>query len=275
MNNCLCLKLKSSVQRDDLFKLTDVIFNLYEDTYITSAKLVSAKANASGCTFRIIGNAYFMDSSSVPQGKTLNVGASSVSFYIYSPDNNSKLIISDPENLVSVDFVYVKLSPVNDVQLQRLTAIEKFASASSSFSADISNLSNKANLNGLTVVGLTGNVSSLVNTPNLTFISTTSGGNKLSGDAALVADNIILIITGSTLSYTTRATTKKAVILNGGVNIGDRIDAYFNNFVECVDPGNPSFKVISVAGTRTSSSDAAVATLKSRGYTVKVNGETL
>ena len=48
-----------------------------------------------------------------------------------------------------------------------------------------------------------------------------------------------------------------------------------NDFSNCVVPDNVSTKIISVQGTRTSASDAAVADLKSKGYTIIVNGTTL
>jgi len=59
--------------------------------------------------------------------------------------------------------------------------------------------------------------------------------------------------------------------------MGDYIDAMLINQSNCqIGIDTSEFgRTISVHDTRTSASDAAVATLKSKGYTVKVNGEVL
>lgn len=75
----------------------------------------------------------------------------------------------------------------------------------------------------------------------------------------------------SNCTWNGRPNGMEAIIFKA-TNIGDKIDAYLNDLVNCTDI---SEKSISVKGTRTSSSDNAVSALKLRGYSISVNGEKL
>lgn len=58
----------------------------------------------------------------------------------------------------------------------------------------------------------------------------------------------------------------------------DDVDRMLNNQAQCkayIHPSNPYMNAISVYGPRTSASDSAVTTLKSKGYAVTVNGTNL
>ncbi len=71
---------------------------------------------------------------------------------------------------------------------------------------------------------------------------------------------------------TTRASSASPITLEGAAHMGDYIDAMLNNIVNCNGP-MINGKVLRLVGTRTSASDAAVATLQSNGWTITVTPE--
>ena len=67
----------------------------------------------------------------------------------------------------------------------------------------------------------------------------------------------------------TRPSSAKICIFSGGADFGDDIDAMLINQANCQN-GDTSAAFI-IKGNRTSASDAAVATLQSKGYTIWIN----
>lgn len=55
----------------------------------------------------------------------------------------------------------------------------------------------------------------------------------------------------------------------------DNIDGMLNDFSNCIVPSKSDgahYSIISINGSRTSASDTAVSSLKSKGYIIRVNG---
>lgn len=101
--------------------------------------------------------------------------------------------------------------------------------------------------------------------------------SKLTGDLALLPSNCAFVSLlndkGSTFTWSNRPTSANIIALEGGVKV-DNIDKVLNNLMNCQVGYRSSdpyyYKVISLKGTRTSESDAAVQALQSKGYTVSI-----
>lgn len=101
---------------------------------------------------------------------------------------------------------------------------------------------------------------------------------SVNGDISGLSPNLIFITlqgTSTNLSWSSRPSSSNIFAIEGGVKLSN-IDIMLEDMSNCVVPSNkPStsmYSIISVAGERTSVSDAAVSSLKSKGYTIKVNG---
>ena len=102
-------------------------------------------------------------------------------------------------------------------------------------------------------------------------------GINIQGDISLLSAKLIRLINdggNSNCSWGNSRPSSSNVFAITGINI-DNIDGMLNDFNNCVVPSKPSseitYSIISVYGSRTSASDTAVSSLKSKGYTIKVN----
>ena len=96
--------------------------------------------------------------------------------------------------------------------------------------------------------------------------------SKLTGDLAILPDVCNEVATyfdkGSVFTWSTRPSSAYIIAL-GGAPLPSNVDKMLQDQAQC-KVGTPTKKVISVIGTRTSASDAAVATLQQKGYTVSI-----
>ena len=103
-------------------------------------------------------------------------------------------------------------------------------------------------------------------------------GINIQGDISLLSAKLLRLINdkgNSNCSWGNSRPSSSNVFAIYGININN-IDGMLNDFNNCVVPSKPSsdisYSTINVLGTRTSASDAAVSSLKSKGYIIKVNG---
>lgn len=95
------------------------------------------------------------------------------------------------------------------------------------------------------------------------------------GDLAVMHPNLCYIDCGSGVGYTwsSRPSSSKIIAIPNKATMGN-IDKMLQDQAQCqvgfTSSDNTSYKTITVAGTRTSASDAAVAALQSKGYTVSI-----
>ena len=102
---------------------------------------------------------------------------------------------------------------------------------------------------------------------------------KLQGDLSLLPASLLFITNGNNESRcswnNSRPSSSNIFTIEGGLPV-DNIDGMLNDFSNCVVPSDrpsyPYYSTIAVVGSRTSASDAAVSSLKSKGYTIRVNG---
>ena len=106
--------------------------------------------------------------------------------------------------------------------------------------------------------------------PNVTMLvsENSSPDYILTGDLSKLNPKIeFLSFSGHTTNFTWKGTKGGKIIACDNCNFGNDLDAFLNNMAK-LEAG--TYKTISVIGTRTSASDAAVATLQQKGYTVSV-----
>lgn len=135
---------------------------------------------------------------------------------------------------------------------------------------DISSFANLTNIDTLHLQNGTGDIASLKSLSKLVqFICY----GTLSGDLAKMPDATYSLFCSSTSRFTwsNRPTTAYILSINGSPYI-ENLDAMLINQANCknLETSVESFKKIIVSGTRTSASDAALATLQQKGYTISV-----
>lgn len=115
------------------------------------------------------------------------------------------------------------------------------------------------------------------NYPSLISTAGVFRGNSVYGDISKIGNEnfITMVDNNSKFSWKTeRNNSYKILALEGIPNFGEDLDAMLINQAKCVvgfTSSDSSFKkAITARGTKTSASDAAVATLQQKGYTVLV-----
>lgn len=273
-NNCLVTKLKGVVDNDNLFKITDLVFelNVYTSTFDhEKVRIVSLTDPSTTDTYRLTGDAYFLD-----VDKTTNLGqvlqaSGDKSFYIISPSEGNKLIISSKGRLTQFKPGYfpLKCYPTAMGNNNLMSVV----SWSPVFKVEVNSLLNSG-ISEVEVHGLYGDISNLPTFNNLRTLSSTSdGGTGLYGDLSKLKGSVDRINCSGNFTWTSngRSTTLPYIVLDGSVGLGDDVDNYLINSAACLDTTSRE-KTISIRGNRTSASDAAVNILKSRGATIKING---
>jgi hypothetical protein len=163
--------------------------------------------------------------------------------------------------------------------LKALTALTYLSLSNTQVSGNIGDLKALTALTNLslsnTQVPLTGDISELSVLSKCTEMSIKY--SKLTGDLAILPVSCRFVSfqndKGSVFTWSTRPSTAKIIAIEGNVSITN-IDKMLQDQAQCQVgfSSNDSewYKKISCVGTRTSASDAAVATLQSKGYTVSI-----
>lgn len=105
-------------------------------------------------------------------------------------------------------------------------------------------------------------------------------GANISGDISLLPASLRLLTNTNGISNcywnNSRPSSSNIFGISGKVKVNN-IDNMLNDFNNCVVPSNlpQTYANISISGTRTSASDAAVSGLKNKGYKIELNGVVL
>ena len=165
------------------------------------------------------------------------------------------------------------------VNLKNLTALTTLNLANTRVSGDIVNLKNLTALTTLNLYGehtsLTGNIDELSALSKCTEISFKY--SKLTGNLAALPSVCRFASfqkdKGSVFTWGTRSSSAKIIAIEGNATLNN-IDKMLQDQAQCqvgFSSGDAIwYKTIQVAGNRTSVSDAAVATLQQKGYTISI-----
>ena len=298
MGKCLVTKLNGTVDIDNLLRIGEI--------RLINTKLPNPTANSQymSLTFskdanlEIVGDAYFTDINlSENKGKTKSCLANQNSAF-YMSNNDCQIAILDKYSLIKVETNAHRVGDLEDLRFSK--GLSSIIASNSGQTGDISNLKNLTALTTLSLSStqVSGNISNLKNLTALTTLSLSStqvsgdigelrtltkctemflGGNKLTGDLATLPSVCKYISLendkGSVLTWGTRPSSAKIIAMVGTATLTN-IDKMLQDQAQCqvgFSESDPSWKkLIQIAGTRTSASDAAVQTLQSKGYTVSI-----
>ena len=212
--------------------------------------------------------------------------------------------IANLKNLTALTSIVLSDTQVSGdiANLKNLTALTKVSSNNTQVSGDIANLKNLTALTSINLLGtqVSGDIANLKNLTALTSISlynkqvpltgdigqlsTLSSCvsislkySKLTGDLAILPSKLRFVSfakdKGSVFTWSTRQSTAKIIAIDGNASLTN-IDQMLQDQAQCQVGFLPNdaawFKIISCVGTRTSASDAAVATLQQNGYTISI-----
>ena len=157
-------------------------------------------------------------------------------------------------------------------ELSKLTNLIKLSIDYTKVTGDIAvfgKMTNLSDIPGVNKTLVTGDISVYKNAKNksLQFSET-----SVYGDLSILPNNV-LWLQGGTGTFTWTGIKNRTNILAVSGCKCDKIDTYLNDIatLEAKFAGEDSwYKTISLKGTRTSASDAAVQTLQSKGYTVSI-----
>lgn len=189
--------------------------------------------------------------------------------------------IADLKNLTALTNLAANNTKLSGdiADLKKLTALTKLNLYNTLVSGDIADLKKHTALTDLKLTNfatpIVGDVGSFHSMGSLRTISLQS--SQLSGDLANLPASCIFISllndAGSTLTWGTRPSSAKIIAIEGNAKL-ENIDKMLQDQAQCqvgfVSGSEQYLKKISVVGTRTSASDAAVQTLQSKGYTVSI-----
>ena len=196
-------------------------------------------------------------------------------------DSSTTGDLSDFTHLVALKTLSgIRVSGLNgDISnLSSLMNIESISLGATSINGSINSLVNLPALNDLCVDycrNITGDISKfndIISRFKVLFIHDTS----ISGDISNLDTTVFLVPSQySNFSWKNTRPASKYIMSLSSFNLGEDVDKMLIDQAECIKPTIESPYIIDVYGTRTSSSDSAVSKLKSKGYTIKINGATI
>ena len=298
--DCLITKLKGTVNDGSLPKLGSMLFKLRT----TTKNLVKIEAIGKDVSFSSADGSNVFSTSSGGEEKTnvINVGESNTIFYvdaskgvIISIDNKYNLEKLDvyrstdtDELTVDLNFEDLKyckklsrlaltyMTLTGDISaFQNLTALTTIDLSSTQVTGDISAFQN---LTALTTISLystnvTGSLDSLANLPSVLVFD--MGNKTLTGDYFKFLNehtNSDVVCSGN-FNYTTKSWSGKSYRRIGGDDFTcNNLDNFLNDFqfVSVSSTNSSVSPAITMLGTRTTASDAAISTLQGKGFTVTV-----
>ena len=291
MSKCLVTKLNGVVNNNAILKLGGFRIKVIDAP--SSTRNIWLKTDKK-LNLSIIGDGYFLDNTGTNNiGKTLTLG----------PENRNEVRFSNGTYEISVtpkyDITEIETKGTNCIvdvssfnysksikrlidrnfcfigkaDLSNLTLLEDLNLEKTNTSFDLSSVESLNRARDILLNNVTGNVKYLYGLKSLNVLSLKKA--NINGDIAkLPSSTYVLAVTGTTdFIWSNRDTKGYILAIEGNPKINN-IDQMLINQAQCVKHPFPAdeewYKVISATGNRTSASDAAVATLQQKGYTVSV-----
>lgn len=289
---CLVTKLNGSVNNENLFRLGELRIHIpggateYLEMYAAMSKSGKFKSNKE--------HLYGDTQGTRDLGDVVNINAGSDAGAFASPNelfvsllekyNLTKLIIKGGlyVNLDNLEYCDQLTSmsmegdcdgDIGDISSLMLAKSLKYFSApnKSKLIGDISSIANHPSLTNLDiagskVIGIIDNFSSNASIKSLYIQRTTIGG-----DISKMPSNLHMVASTNQgrFFWSTERNSTFPIITLENVYLGEDLDKMLINQAKC-PASDESYKVIMCSGSRTSSSDSAIATLQTKGYTVSV-----
>ena len=308
MNKCLVTKLNGSSNNSELLRLGEMRIGISKvDSPNHWTQGLSIRVNKL-TVLEIIGDGYFTDENlTANNGKkiTLNPGVynkvyvSNGNFEVAILDKYALVVMIDYDTYSEGNSIYSqKNKSISDIGIfkyckaltslllpntqvsgdianfKTLTALTKLELPNTQVSGDIASLKTLTALTSLSLsnqqIPLTGEISALSTLSKCKTMSLQF--SKLTGDLAILPDAcygvFLYFDKGSVFTWSTRPSSAYIIALEQA-SLSSNVDKMLQDQAQC-QVGPIANKVISVTGTRTSASDAAVATLQQKGYTISI-----
>lgn len=281
MGKCLITKLNGSVQNDSLLRIGEFCIKVSKVESPTANSQRFVVNNSKDAQLRIIGDGYFTNETlSENKGKALNITANTETT-VYLSNGDYEIVVSEKYSLTQVG-TYTRTSWLEykgklsfDIDSLKYSPNISFLPLSNTqVTGDIAVF---GKLTGLTKVPdinythVTGDIAVYKNTK---FTSLNLLGTSVYGDLSILPNNVLWVQARKTTGmFTWTGIKNRTNILAVESCKCDKIDAFLNDMatLEAKFADEQTwYKTISLIGTRTSASDAAVQTLQSKGYTVSI-----
>lgn len=282
MGKCLITKLNGSVQNDSLLRIGEFCIKVSKVESPTADSQRFIVNNSKDAQLRIIGDGYFTNETlSENKGKALNITANTETT-VYFSNGDYEVVVSEKYSLTQVG-TYIKTSwkeyngklSFDIDSLKYSPNISFLAISKTGVTGDIAVLGKLTGLTNIPAINHTGVTGDIAVYKNSNFKTLQLLGTSVYGDLSVLPNNILWVQadpnTTGTFTWTgIKNRTNIFAVENCKCN---KIDAFLNDMatLEAKFAGEQIwYKTISLIGTRTSASDAAVQTLQSKGYTVSI-----
>lgn len=305
MGNCLVTKLKGTVLNSDLLRVGELRICVHK---IDNPRDETQRINlifTEDTKLEIVGDGYFTDATLINNlGKTLTAKAN-VETLVYVSNGEFEIAILNKYALTKINTRTNKKTAIKDIaDLKYSSSLNYLAINSVENIGYFSDIKSLTTLNYLSVsnANINGNLSDLESLANLTYLIIGNTSNKITGNVrslkamtkldTLAIQNSDVIgdlatlpstcrsaafdyhDTNAVFDWSSRPASSKIIAVRGNPKLNN-IDKMLQDQANCVvgftSADDASYKKIEVSGTRTSASDAALATLQQKGYTVKIN----
>ena len=305
MGKCLITILNGSVQNDSLLRIGEFCIKVSKVESPTADSQRFVVNNSKDAKLRIIGDGYFTNETlSENKGKELNITANTETT-VYFSNGDYEVVVSEKYSLTQVG-TYTRTSWKEykgklsfDIDLLKYSPNISFLAINrTGVTGDIAVLDKLTGLTHLTIdntqvtgdIAVFGKLTGLTQIPTINRTRVTGDiavykkcnfkilqllGTSVYGDLSVLPNNILWVQAdiNTTGTFTWTGIKNRTNILAVENCKCNKIDAFLNDMatLEAKFGGEQIwYKTISLIGTRTSASDAAVQTLQSKGYTVSI-----
>lgn len=304
MGNCLVTKLKGTVQNSNLLRVGELRICVHK---IDNPNGETQRINLNfteDVKLEIIGDGYFTNATLVSNlGKSLTAKANTESL-VYVSNGDFEIAILNKYALTKINTRTNKKTAIKDIaDLKYSSSLEHLAINSVENVSYFSDLKSLKTLTYLSIsnANINGNLSDLEPLTKLLYLIIGNTSNKITGNVsslkAITKLNTLVIVnsyvtgdlatlpstcrsaafdyfdTNAVFDWSSRPASSKIIAIRGNPKLNN-IDKMLQDQANCVvgftSADDASYKKIEVSGTRTSASDAALATLQQKGYTVTI-----
>lgn len=280
MGKCLITKLNGSVQNDSLLRIGEFVVKVSKVESPTADSQRFCVRNTKDSQLRIIGDGHFTNETlSENKGKVMDIVANTETLVYYS-NGDYEIVVSEK---YSLSYIGISLS----TNWKAFEGKLSFGIESLKYSPNITNiyLFNTQVTGDISVLGT---LTRLTDIPDISYTKVTGDisvyrntkvnqirlvGTSVYGDLSVLPNNVLWVQGRNTGTFTWTGIKNRTNILALEKCKCNNIDALLNDMatLEAKFVGEQIwYKIISLIGTRTSASDAAVQTLQSKGYTVSI-----
>lgn len=304
MGNCLVTKLKGTVQNSNLLRVGEMRICVHRiDNPSSETQRINLNFTED-VKLEIIGDGYFTNNTLVSNlGKSL-IAKANVETLVYFSNGDFEIAILNKYALTKINTRTNKKIAIKDIaDLKYSSSLSHLATNSVENVGYFSDIKSLTNLSYLSVsnANISGNLSDLKSLTNLTYLIIGNTSNKTTGNVSSLKDMTILntlaiqnsdVIgdlatlpsscrsaafdyhdTNAVFDWSSRPASSNIIAIRGNPKLNN-IDKMLQDQANCVvgftSADDASYKKIEVSGTRTSASDAALATLQQKGYTVTI-----